>query len=771
MKRSSLGAIRASLVTGSILSGCLAGGGALAAGADQASGAPKASGGVSVAENNQSRVSVGEIIVTAQKREQALSRVPMAVSALTGEQLSARGYSTMMDLTGAVPNLNVAVNSSQDRVNARGVFQTQDSPGSDPAVAFHVNGIYMPDMVGIMGSLYDISRIEVLLGPQGTLYGRNATGGVVNVITNLPTSTYYVGEQVQFGNYGAISTRSVLSGPITDKLLFRLAVATDNHDGYALNLFDGRHYDNENSQSGRLTLSYEPSNKLKFITYADYHREDDGNYATHYGGQAISGSVLAGVAAGGMALPVGPDGLTLDPRLLDDINPTVNKRTSWGIAEVVQWSITDNISFKSISSYRHSNLFYGSDLQATTYSFPTLDPFTFKLDPEFNYIVYGKEDTFSQELELAGKTSRINWIAGAFYLYDEVSPGGFTLGQGPVTAPVPKLSGGTLIKPAYAIFGQATYQITSDLGLTVGLRYNWDSNRINSEFQTIGGALFVTGKCKSLPGGLCHLEASTSSSKVTPRAEIHYQWTPNLMTYASVAEGFESGGFKISALTPAFLPATVWSYEVGVKAQTPDHHWSGTLAAFHEDYSNIQVSEIIQNITSIVNAAAAKANGIEFTAVAQPFRGLTITDAFAYLDARYTDFTEQNPNAPFQGPPGVIDNKGHFLQYSVPYSNNVRASYEFPLYSGHVTLAGEWNWRAKEYFSEENDSLESMPANSTYNASIRFTNDPQHWYVELWGKNLSNALIVSQQNIGGCGCLNSQYSPPRTYGITLDYQY
>jgi iron complex outermembrane receptor protein len=243
------------------------------------------------------------------------------------------------------------------------------------------------------------------------------------------------------------------------------------------------------------------------------------------------------------------------------------------------------------------------------------------------------------------------------------------------------------------------------------------------------------------------------------------------MTYASVAEGFESGGFKISALTPPFLPATVWSYEVGLKAQTPDHRFSANLAAFHEDYTNIQVSQIIHNITSITNAAAARANGVEITATAQPIPPLLITDAFAYLDARYTNFTEQNPNAPFQGPPGLINNAGHLLQYSTPFTNNLRVSYEIPINDDNLTLAAEWNWRDKEYFTEENDNLEAVPANSTYNASIRYTNQQHHWYVELWGKNLSDALIITQQNIGGCGCLNSQYQPPRTYGVTLDYQY
>jgi iron complex outermembrane receptor protein len=734
-------------------------------------GAASAADPAPVAASSPTPANSGEIIVTAQKREQALSRVPMAVSAVTGRELSARGYLSVTDFTGAIPDLNVAVNASQDRINARGVFQTQDSPGSDPAVAFHVNGVYMPDMVGIMGSFYDVSRVEVLLGPQGTLYGRNATGGAVNVITNLPTDTYHVGAQLQFGNYNSVTTRGVVSGPITDNLLFRVAVATDNHDGYSLNLFDGKRYDDENAQSARLTLLFKPTNQLTFTTYVDFHNENDGDYATHFGGVTMPGEVLAGVAAGGTALPVGANGLTLNPRLLDDVDPTRNRRTSAGIAEEIRWQINDDIYLKSITSYRYSSLFYGSDLQATTYNFPTMNPYTYKLDPEFNYIVYGKEQTVSQELQLGGNTGKLTWIGGLFYLYDKISPGGFTLGQGPASAPLPKLSGGTLIKPAYAAFGQATYQVTDALGITFGLRYSADSNQINAEYQGLGGALFPSGKCASLPGGLCHMIASTSSSKVTPRAEIHYQWTPGIMTYVSAAEGFESGGFKISALTPPFLPATVWSYEVGLKAQTPDHHFSADIAAFHEDYANIQVSEIIHNITSIVNAAAARADGVEVTAIAQPITGLTITDAFAYLNARYTNFVEQNPNSPFQGPPGLINNDGHQLQYSTPFTNNLRVSYEIPVNNNYVTLAGEWNWRDKEYFTEENDNLEAQGANSTYNASIRYTNDMQHWYIELWGKNLSNALIISQQNIGGCGCLNSQYQPPRTYGVTLDYQY
>jgi len=720
--------------------------------------------------------SVSEIVVTAQKREEALSKVPVAVTAFTGTQLMDRGYTSILDFTGAVADLSISVNSSMERVSERGVYQAQDLPAAIPSVAFHVNGVFISSFVPITSSFYDVSRIEVLKGPQGTLYGQDAVGGTINLITNRPTDRFEASAQVSYGNYQAISSRAMISGPITDKLFVRLAIATDNHDGYSLNIFNGHYEDGQNSRSGRLTIVYEPTSNLTFTTFADFHRENDSNYATHFGGVVPAGSVLQGVQLGGTALPVGPDGLTLNPRLIDDFYDTLNKRQSYGLAEEIVWRINDNFTLKSITSFEQSKLFYGSDIEATTFQFPTMDPFNGGvLQPAFNYDNFGKYHEFSQEFNLIGNIGRLNFVTGLYYLKD-VTTGGFTLGEGPVDSPFPFLGGGREVKPEYAAFGQATYNVTDKLAVTAGLRFTSQSVSVDlvretTDFMLLGGVANPDRHCLTLPNEICELVAKKSFTSWTPRFEAHYQWTPGLMTYASVSEGYEAGGFAISSLQPAFLPATVWSEEVGAKWRSGDGRWSIDTAAFHYTYTNMQVSEAIHNITTIVNAARAQAYGFELESTLRPIEHLTITDAFAFLDAHYTDFMEENPNEPFQGPNGIINNAGHQLPFMSKYTNNVRASYDIPIGPNKVTLSGEWNWRTKQYYSEIDDSLEEQPAYSTFNASIRFTNEPHKWYIELYGRNLSNALITTLTNIGGCGCLNSQYAPPRTYGVTFNFEY
>src|SRR5579862_3186379 len=198
-----------------------------------------------------------EVVVTAQKREESLSRVPVAVTAISGSQLDERGYADPTDLLGAVPNLGVVLNNGVPYFSIRGVVANDALPGADPAVAFHVNGTYLATHEDTGAAFYDVSRLEVLKGPQGTLFGRNALGGAINLITNLPTDQFEASEELTVGNYDAFNTRSVLSGPLSSTVGARLAVATDNHSGYSLNLYNGRYYDNQNTHSARITLVFE----------------------------------------------------------------------------------------------------------------------------------------------------------------------------------------------------------------------------------------------------------------------------------------------------------------------------------------------------------------------------------------------------------------------------------------------------------------------------------------------------------------------------------
>lgn len=710
-------------------------------------------------------VTLDEIVVTAQKREEVLSKVPIAISVLSGDQLEERGYTAVTDLLGAVPNLSVVVNNGVPYLSIRGVFAGDSIAGADPSVAFHLNGVYLATHEDAGANFYDLARVEVLKGPQGTLFGRNALGGAINIITNMPSDRFEAGAEISAGNYDALITREVLSGPVAPHFLVRLAVATDNHSGYSLNLFNGKSYDDQNAQSVRLTAVFDGIDRVSFTTVGDYHREHDGDYAIHLGGILNPAVPLLGVQLGGSSIPLAADGQAINPRQLDDYSIPRNRRSSPGISEDVRWTLSDDLTINSLTAYRHFTGFYGTNLTGTTWPFPSDYP-------GYNYVQFADTQQFSEELQLLGKTPKADWVLGLYYLNSLITNGGYSFGLNPAPNAFPLTTGGSLRKPAYAAFGQATYRITEQLGATLGLRYSEESNYADTAWTSAGVLLSGFGPCVNLPGQQCHLVESAHFSSLTPRFEVHYQWTDDAMTYVSANRGFKSGGFEIAALTSAFQPATVWTYEAGAKLQGATRRWATNLAVFHSDYTNMQVQEITPGgITQIVNAAKSKIDGAEFEVSARPIGALEITDAFAYLDARYTSFSELNSNYPAYGPNSVVDNSGHQLQYNSKFTNNVRASYDLPLQRGSLRLAGEWNWRSKQYFSEYNDPFEEQGAYSLYSAFLRYTSASKAWYLQAYGKNLSNALILSQTSISGCACLNSQYLPPRTYGITVNYEY
>lgn len=714
----------------------------------------------------QSTPTLREVIVTAQKRAQPLEKVPIAVSALSGDQLAARGITSPADLLGAIPNLSVVTNDGILYMSLRGVFSGDSLPGADSSVAFYLNGIYLATHEDTGASFYDVSRVEVLKGPQSALYGLNALGGAISVITSRPTKDFYASSEVSAGNYNSLSTREVLSGPLSKTVGARLAVATDNDSGYSLNLFNDRRYDNQNTQSARLTVTFDPTDTLSFTTIGDYHREHDGDYAMHLGGLINPSVPLLGVQLGGASIPLAPNGQAINPRLLDDYVPPTNRRKSWGISEEMKWDLSDSVTVKSLTAYRHFVGFYGVNFTGATWPFPSDVP-------GYQYAQPNQTHQFSEELQLSGKTEKTDWLMGLFFLNDVVN-GGYSLGLNPAPTPFPFTVGGDIRRNAYAAFGQGTYHITDRLGATVGLRYSLQNNHADLAW-TSAGALLNGGEgfavCLTLPDQLCHFVGSHRDSSVSPRFDLHYQWTDDAMTYASASNGFKSGGFEIGSLAPPFRPATVWTYEIGTKLQGSTRRWRANIALFHSDYTDMQVQEATPaGVTEIVNAAKSKMDGLEAEVAARPIAPLEITESFAYLNARYTDYSELNANYPIYGPPGIENLSGNQLQYNSKFTNNVLVSYSIPLRLGALSLSGEWNWRSKQYFSEYNDPLEEQPAYSLYNAFIRYTGSDSRWYVEAYGKNLSNALIISQQSISGWG-LNSQYLPPRLYGVTVSYQY
>jgi iron complex outermembrane receptor protein len=705
-----------------------------------------------------------EVVVTAQKQTQALDKVPLPVSAFSGRQLTDRNYLSIDDFNGAVPGLSVATYGGEPLIEIRGIGNTQQEAGNVPAVAFYEDGVYLPRPQDEGTAFFDVQRLEFVRGPVGTVYGENATAGAINVITNLPTDVFNASAQVTVGNYDTVDTRAVISGPASDNLFLRLAVATDNHSGYSLNIFNHKYYDDENTQSVRGTMVYQPTSRLTFTTIVDWHGEDDGSNATHYLGSAVPGVPLVGITAGGTSIPINANGDAINPRLLDNDSLPLYQQTSAGISEEGLWTISPSISAKSITAFRYFNYFMGGEFDATDWPFPSDD------HPGYNYIEDGTSNTWTEELQLLGHTDRLDWVGGLFFLDDHVN-GGYDFGFDPAPRHFGLLAGGTLDTVSEAVYGQVTYRPVPQLGLTVGVRYGDSNASVDSTWVSFGQILSFFGPCLNLPNDLCLQKTSTRTDKIIPKLGADYQWSDNLMTYVNISEGYKDGGFGIADLAPAYNPETVWNFEGGFKVHSSDNRWSADADAFYYDYADLQVSQINNGIIEINNAAQSRVYGAEIEAVANPVVGLTVTDSFAYTDAIFTKFLSTDPAFPNLGAQNVA---GKELPYAARFTNNLLVSYEFPFMGAKLRLSGEWNYRDKVYFSQYNTADDSQPAVSTFNASARYTSSDGRWYFELFGKNLTNEVVIIQENISSATLgfpRNGVLAPPRTFGATLSYRY
>ena len=698
---------------------------------------------------------IAEIIVTAQKIQEPLSKVPVTISALTGAQLVERNYLSLEDFKGSVPGLQVNNYVGEARINIRGIGMNSLSFGVDSQVALNMNGVYVANAFGADQRFLDIDRIEVLRGPQGTLYGRNATGGAINVITRRPTEQFEGYAQLRFGNYNDINTQFVVSGPLAgDRILGRLAASTEDHDGYSRNLFDGKHYDDAQSRAVRGTLQFNFTDAVSLDLVGDYSRGDDGSAATHLFGQS-PGFPMTGLLMGYDSVPLDGNGEAIDPRLLSINTIPDYYQYSGGAAADLNWKINETYSARSLTSFRKSHSTFTIDFDQTTAPFPSgVGTKDFEGDT-------GHEQ-FSQEFQFAGKFDRVNFVAGLYYFHDETDPAVVRLGinvapPSPTPFIVHLQLGGTTITNAFAVFGQATAKITDKLNFTAGLRYS-DERKSSTVRQIIPEfALDVPDS------------AATDFTDTSPKFTVDYQWTDTFMTYATAAKGFKSGGFDITASPPlvAFKPETIWDYEIGAKLRTG---WGTVdLAAFHYDYTDLQLAQIVNGLPATSNAGSSDGNGVELAFAIEPISPLTITAALAYLDATFNDVTE---NDTLTGQPVSLE--GNQLPGASKYSSNLTAEYRIPIGQGELSLYGEWNWRDRLYFTEFNSEQVSQEAVSTLNAAARYTAGGGKWYAEVYGKNLSDELTWSQKWITGAGYgspVIGNLDPPRTYGLTVHYNF
>lgn len=695
-----------------------------------------------------------EVIVTAQKRAENLQDVPAAVSALTAHELEERGVTDVIGLSGLAPNVQINRIIDVTSIFIRGIGSKFLGSGSDSSVAFHIDGAYVSRPKAHASAFYDIDRIEVLRGPQGDLYGRNATGGSVNVITRKPTEQLDAYGELTVGNYGRMNFEGAMGGPLGERLRARVSVVSLNHDGFGKNIFTGNDIDDQEEYGVRAQLQWLPSDALDVLLIADTYQADDAAGGWHVIGPGRADVPLTGVVLGGTT--------AADPRDISSETDTVRKLDNKSTTLIATWQFAERWSAKSISAYREAQSRIDTDLDGVELFLAPLTEF---------------EDakSFSQELQLQWTGERSTGLLGAYYIREDMLGDvqvpfrvlevlGST-GIGVIPAPFPP---GTLFRPkadldleAWAIFLHGDYRITDRLKATAGMRYS-------SERKSTKGTF--TAPTPFAPT-ITPMDDRAHWSDFTPKFSLDYTFTDAVLVYASYAEGFKSGTF-VNNPNPPIDPEYVTSYEVGLKSRWLENRLQANLTAFTYDFKDLQVNRIVGAMVLIENAADAKVDGLEAEIAARIGENFDLALNLAYLDARFERYMTADPT---HLELGTIDLSGNRLPVAPEFSGSLNLRQRFPLNDGSaVILSGNATWQDDVYFEPFNQPNAFQKAYAEYGARLAWESADERMTLALWGRNLGDKFavlngVVSTDVIGYPRL--SAVNEPRTYGVDFRYQF
>jgi iron complex outermembrane recepter protein len=691
-------------------------------------------------EPNRTRLE--EVVVTAERRLADAQRTPISISVLSRTQLDATGAQTTADLQHLVPGLVFKTNTVLGQPYIRGVGSDIISAGADPSVATYVDDVYQARAIAAFQTLYDLDRVEVVKGPQGTLFGRNVTGGAVRLFSRRPEPEFSTEGDVLLGSYDQVRLRGVLNAPVRgDGAILRLSGVATQRDGYTRNLLTGGTIDDEDLRSVRTQLQLGATGRVKTLLIAESTRER----STRTLGQHPDATCCAslGVLLGG-AVPN-------DPRdVLHDLPEHVSV-TSKGISAKVAWG-TNAVSFDSTTAYRKTEFDGALDLDST--DVPAVANFPVE-----------RSTLVTQDFQLTSADSGdVSWVAGIFYLREDAFQS--------LDIELPLFSAfsrpsGAVETEAYAVYGQAAYRATERVRLTAGTRYSRE-RRAQDFSQVISDPLgAVTGTPGSIE--LANRE-SKSWTSWTPKLAAEYFASETLLVYASISEGVKAGGFNSSAFQPAFDPEELVAAEIGIKLSAPSGRTRFNAAAFHYDYSGLQLLTLAPGsppsaFPIVINAAAATVRGIELQLETQPTNSLRIDSGIALLDATFDDFVSVDPNNPLDDP-----NRADQPMPQAPrVEANVGVQYEwnFARY-GRLTLRTDWRRQASIFLNAFADPAVRQRSYSLVDARAVFERSDARWHVAVFGRNLGDELYaqsrIRQDPLVGA---LSAWGAPRTYGVEL----
>lgn len=691
------------------------------------------------AEPKPDKVGVEEIIVTAQRREERLQDVPAAVTAFSANTLRDLQASTVGDLQGSIPNLTIHEGDAANAVvYIRGVGQIDSLAFADPGVGVYVDDVYLGRAQGAFLDVYDVDRIEVLRGPQGTLYGRNTIGGAVKFVSKGLTNDVAGSAEATIGDYDRREFKGSISGPlIQDKLLAKASLAIAKRDGYGENAFDGRSDGDKNLIAGRLAFEYRASDDLTFRLNLDGSKDRPDTSRTP-----------------ARATPVfGFPATKSDPFNVDaDFNDR-NDLTTGGVSFVADWRVSERLELKSITAYRR--MFYDAHLDVDA----TPQPIFGVYDDE-------KQHQFSQELQFNYTGDKLTAVGGVFYFKerDKTFSGLYGPALGLVTG---SLNDQT--NENWAVYGQATYGLTDRLSATAGLRYTAETKDFFRTQKYFSAATTLPVPYDQGPYAT-FIDTSGDFHALTPKLGLDYKISDDILAYASVSRGFKSGGFDGRANDGAgavpYDPETLWAYEAGVKSSLLDHRLTANAAVFWNDYKDLQLSSFAATSTGaftalFTNAGAATMRGAELELVARPAPPLTLNLVLGYLDAHYDRYI---------GPGGVDISAQRKLVNAPRWDGKVGAAYRFELAGGGAVIVGaDAAFRSRTYPTVSSSQVLSQGGYTLFDAFVRWESPNDHWWAQLGAKNIGDKHYVEQgfDLSDSLGIQLAYYGAPKTVSFTI----
>ena len=739
----------------------------------------------------QNRPLLEEIIVTAEKRSESLQDLSQAVTALSGEDIDNRNITSFVDLSSIAPGVTVAKNEGFKTVIAiRGVGnEANQNAIANPSVSYHLDGIYVASPFALHTDFLDLERIEVLRGPQGTLFGQNSTGGAINVITQAPDTEEFSGKaDITVGNYSLIRARGSVNIPFSDTVALRASIASHNHDGFSKNIVLDQGLDQADSISARARLLWAPLETLRFNFTAQYYDEN------------TNGAAQKGILDS-----------TPNPRRLTQDWQSSYELESQLYSLVAEWDLPA-FTVRSLTSYQDDDIAIVRDndrhdfvnlINQGIFLLPAI------FDPETN-----RQKTFTQELNLISAEplfGRLDWVAGVFYLDTEVdilireyidfNVDG-TYGPGTVTVEEVLNFGGEVgfisdSKPerdSVSVYGQGTFHLTDSMRLVAGLRYTDDE--VYSEVTNFFGR-----------GGTAVLEVQ--SEKLTGRGVVEYDLNDDTMVYASFTRGFKPGGSNLTygrediiapiVVLPTFEDETVDAWELGIKTDFADNRVRVNAAAFYYEYKNLQYQATDPELFEggVGNLPESEIYGAELELLAFITERFTVDARMAWLETEisashlaldnvrsdeatnallphcnFNIFCDDIQRARAEA---VTDVKGNELAKTPNFTADITLRYSGRL-GDLADIESSVQYLYRDGFQHRifnNPKTDDVPSYDIVNLMLTIRPDAWPWHIDLMGMNLADEDGINARftDVFGVGSTGDELIAPRQYMVRLGLEF